>query len=384
MTFLAQKFMQRPFNSRGARSHAVRVLALAFSALECSALALLSACAPRPATTAAQDTEAAAARVIFYRPSQRAAMAAAQQGTTAQTKTTRGQAGNAAIFGDAMFSGSAPQATLATNARTSSTSNPTSDGNTPTDNAPLDSTWLVALLTISSDTPNAQEVAAIAANEARTRGGLPQVRVLERDGAWIVASAEFPRSAEGQARAELARVRELRSGDTQPFAAATLLAPSKRGETGSMPQFDLTALSTSLPPDVLYTLQVGIYQVGDATATPSDAELRDIRKAAEEAVRVLRADGAEAFYWHGPTRSTVTVGLFGERDVQRLVREGGKEITVAQRSERLAAAQAAFPQNLVNGMAIRVRVQGADTPDKAPSGRAGGFQPSFLIRLPER
>jgi hypothetical protein len=379
MTFLAQKFMQRPFNSRGARL-------LAISALVCFALAGLSACAPRAATTAAQDSEATAARVIFYRPSQRAAMAAAQQGTASQGRSTRGQAGNAAVFGDVMFSGSNPQPTLASDARSPSTSNSLlgTNDNAQLDNTPQDNTWLVALLTVSSDTPNSQEVAAIAANEARTRGGLPQVRVLERDGAWIVASAEFPRSAEDQARAELARVRELRLGDMQPFAAATLLAPSKRGEAGSMPQFDLTALSGSLPPDVLYTLQVGIYQVGDATATPSNAELRDIRKAAEEAVRVLRADGAEAFYWHGPARSTVTVGLFGERDVQRVVREGGKEITVAQRSERLAAAQAAFPQNLVNGMAIRVRVQGADTPDRAPSGRAGGFQPSFLIRLPER
>jgi hypothetical protein len=247
-----------------------------------------------------------------------------------------------------------------------------------------ENTWLVALLSIPSSTPNAPQLAAVALNEARTRGGVPNAFAVERANAWIIASAEFAQQDEALARAELARVRALRTADAQPFASASLLAPSKRGEAGSMPEFDLSVLTASLPPDILYTLQVGIYQVGDGVDTPSDSERRELRKAAEEAVRVLRKDGAEAYYWHGPTRSTVTVGLFGERDVQRTAREGGKEITIAQRSDRLAAAQAAYPQNLVNGMAIRVRVQGADTPDRAPTGRAGGFQPSFLIRLPER
>jgi hypothetical protein len=203
-----------------------------------------------------------------------------------------------------------------------------------------------------------------------------------RGSVWAVVTNEFDRQDEAAARAEFARVRELTIDGAKPFAAATLLAPAKRGDAGTLPQFDLGTVRARAQPGVEYTLQMGIYQIDDGSRAPTDAQLREIRQAAEMAVKTLRADGVEAFYWHGPSRSTVTVGLFGESDLQRTAREGGKEMVVPQRSDRLAAAQAAFPQNLVNGMAIRVKVQGADSPDRAPVGKAGGFQPSFLIRIP--
>lgn len=352
----------------------VSSLPLAFAVVGCSS----NANNRDNAEASAQTTDV---RVKFLRPSERAAIARAQSraSTPSRTPSANPGAGNASDVA-ALFGG--PNILGASASTTPRSASPLAPSNAQSQTA--DDAWAVVLFTLDAQTPGAAETAAIAATEVQNRGGISQARAVLRGDAWVVAAAEFPREQESQARAEYARIRDLTIDGTKPFAAATLLAPAKRGEAGTLPEFDLSTLRARITPGIEYTLQIGIYQVDDGAATPTDAQRKEIRTAAETAVKTLRADGVEAFYWHGPTRSTVTVGLFGERDLQRTVREAGKELVVPQRSEKLAAAQAAFPQNLVNGMAIRVRVQGADTPDKAPIGRAGGFQPSFLIRIPER
>jgi hypothetical protein len=362
MTTTSKKFKQS--------SSAARLLH-AGAALMC--VWVLQACGTtKPVAEASSTTEVV--RVRFLRPSERAAIANAEQ-RVSRTPRANPQSGGtsdiAALFGGPSIRNN--QATEAVGQSSASTAEPT-----------IEDSWLVVLLTIDAQSPGAAETAAIAAEEVRSQGGLSQARAVLRGDAWLVVAAEFSREQDEAAREEHTRIRSLKFDQAQPFAAATLLAPAKRGEAGTLPEFDLATLRGRIPAGVEYTLQIGIYQVDDGTEVPTEKQLKEIRAAAETAVKTLRADGVEAFYWHGPTRSTVTVGLFREADIQRTAREGGKEIVVPQRSEKLAAAQAAFPQNLVNGMAIRVRVQGADTPDRAPAGKAGGFQPSFLIRIPKQ
>ncbi|MEO0586130.1 MAG: hypothetical protein AAF078_00660 [Planctomycetota bacterium] len=72
------------------------------------------------------------------------------------------------------------------------------------------------------------------------------------------------------------------------------------------------------------------------------------RDAAESAARHLREDGAEAFFYHGPHRSMVLVGLF-TREVDFVTSKGSLGESVEGYGPRIKALQAQFPYNLLNG-----------------------------------
>ncbi len=80
------------------------------------------------------------------------------------------------------------------------------------------------------------------------------------------------------------------------------------------------------------------------------------------AVAAAPQDGELAFYYHGPTKSMVTVGLFGDRDY---------DPATDRRSDRLLQTQRRFPNNMLNGRTIIER-------------RIGGnrTQPSSLVMVP--
>ena len=102
-----------------------------------------------------------------------------------------------------------------------------------------------------------------------------------------------------------------------------------------------------------YTLQIGIYDedYGD-----------DYRRAAERAVTALREDGWEAFYWHGPVRSTVTVGVWDER-----LHEDDSPV-----AQQFQAVRREFPYNSLNGRTLVSR-----------RGDEQWNQPSFPVRIPQ-
>lgn len=113
-------------------------------------------------------------------------------------------------------------------------------------------------------------------------------------------------------------------------------------------QVDLTPLGDSTqaaaPRDPLdlkyyagyYTLQIGYYDqdYGD-----------DFRDAAAGAVRQLRTEGHRAFYYHGPNRSMICVGLFTDDDFDQdgPIRVYGPAMLDLQRQ---------FPHNLGNGRTV--------------------------------
>lgn len=96
----------------------------------------------------------------------------------------------------------------------------------------------------------------------------------------------------------------------------------------------------------------------------------DFRKAAEEAVRVLREDGIEAYYYHGPHRSLVTVGLFSQEDFEQAPTPAGFLVEVP--GPRIRQLQQQFPYSGANG---RQLIQ------KFPDGSSEPL-PSFLVRVP--
>lgn len=152
------------------------------------------------------------------------------------------------------------------------------------------------------------------------------------------------------AKSDLKHWRDLRARGL-PIDAA-LLVPVTPGE-GAHPEFNLTAA----PPGTHYTLQIGFY---DPAFGP------DFRKAAEKAAAILRSEGVQAFYYHGPNRSMITVGTFGDK---ALVSPDDKEYSYDVR-----ALQRRFPFNLGNGVTLR---------EKRPDGTLVN-QPSFLVHIPDR
>jgi len=82
-------------------------------------------------------------------------------------------------------------------------------------------------------------------------------------------------------------------------------------------------------------------------------------------VRVLREDGHEAYYYHGPYRSIIAIGVFDYN--QAFVRAG----TVDTYAPQIRELQKTFPYNLSNGVTLKQKINGQDI----------GEQKSSLIRV---
>ena len=84
----------------------------------------------------------------------------------------------------------------------------------------------------------------------------------------------------------------------------------------------------------------------------------------------MRREGEEAYYFHGPRRSMVTIGLFDETEYD--TKAPGKP----KQSKRLLDLRKAHPYNLVNGQGMRVKIKGQKG--------EGDISPSFLVNVPDK
>jgi hypothetical protein len=96
---------------------------------------------------------------------------------------------------------------------------------------------------------------------------------------------------------DMVLLKELADPDGLRYFLRARKVPFPSADVGR-PEWDLRRA------DGVYTLQVAVYFNTD--------KMRQRKKAAAEKTRQLRARGLEAYYYHGPTRSLVTVGSFGE------------------------------------------------------------------------
>ena len=94
-------------------------------------------------------------------------------------------------------------------------------------------------------------------------------------------------------------------------------------------------------------------------------DLDYFREYAEQAVRTLREEGHEAYYYHGPFRSIITIGVFTYD--QAFVSAGN----VDTYAPHIRDLQKVFPFNLGNGSTINQKENGKDI----------GEQKSSLIRV---
>jgi hypothetical protein len=182
----------------------------------------------------------------------------------------------------------------------------------------------------------------------REQAGLADLWYTEGSVASTVYAGRFRDPRDERAQAMLRHVRAAQLDGGRPFAQAKLVPLSGAG-TGEAVynELDLRNYRGSI------TLQVGFYDVNYGP---------NFRAAAEQAVATLRADGEEAYFYHGPNRSLITVGLFTRAEA--LVPNGQTEMY----SPAVKRLQERFPYNTMNGLTFERRENGV-----------GGVQESFLV-----
>lgn len=231
-----------------------------------------------------------------------------------------------------------------------------------------DSRWTIVLTKIDNSRPELVQQTIAALSQT-----FPGVRLTERDGGTFLTYGQYVDPSTPKARADLKRVHDytmtLGERTANPYAQAFIAPPSAESLAGSNAAYDLRNVRARFGDKALYTLQIAIYGRNDRTA-PSSEDLASFRRAAEQAVITLRRDGEQAFYYHGPSRSTVTVGVFYEEDHDSTT-------FPPLETEPLKAARARHPLNLLNGQGISQTVQ------DERGNKVRKPQPSFLVGIPK-
>jgi hypothetical protein len=234
------------------------------------------------------------------------------------------------------------------------------------------SSWSIVIAAFRGDDQDAQAAAGL--ERVRSDGGLKEAYLEKRGQAAVIAYGRYQDPASKQAKADLERIKGIEvvvnGGKQHPFAQAFITPPED--VPGSLPEFDLRNARKLSGEWVLYSLQIGVYSREDGKEATA-AERAEFRKAAEQAVVQLRREGDPAYYFHGPRRSMVTVGLFGKDDFDPQ--------TPGVESATLKALRSRYPYNLNNGMGTRRRVQWVN-PQSGAVAKKEKIEQSALVNVP--
>ncbi len=199
--------------------------------------------------------------------------------------------------------------------------------------------------------------------EDRIRDAKALLLRLQRESRWsdvwieprkdtaLVLRGRYPLPDVDDAQRTLQASRNLMLDGAQAFADAQIISlggPDPTAQTGAAHPHDVSQFVG------MYTLQIGFYD---------EAFGETFRKAAEEAAQVLRTEGEQAYYYHGPNRSLITLGLFTDDDFVM-------ENKATAYGPRMRALQERYPYNLANGVTLIETRQGVRTE-----------QPSFIVRV---
>lgn len=195
--------------------------------------------------------------------------------------------------------------------------------------------------------------------------------------ATVVAIGKFPDPSSSEALARLDKVRGIVVDGKKPYAGAFLAPPGELTNLGQRPEFNLARAKEQFGDRAVYSLQVAAYGrkdiIDEQKRSPTEEELKEARRAAEEAVASLRQQGELAFFYHGPRYSMVTIGVWNDGD---FAHKGDPQAGVAAHGENpdLTSLRKRFPNNLYNGAGVKVKskVEGEQ------------MQASFIVRIPER
>ncbi|MBS0192024.1 MAG: hypothetical protein U0573_04190 [Phycisphaerales bacterium] len=232
--------------------------------------------------------------------------------------------------------------------------------------SPADGKWTIAVLRLKG---TEQDAAAQTVLRTVRASGLPEAYLETRSDATLVAVGRFDSPTTPDAKAMLKRVKEMDVDGARPYMGAYFMPPPATSLKGSVPEWDLRNARANYGKQAEYTLQINIYTNPRGQATP--AEVKEFQAAAEEAVRTLRKDGVDAFYFHDQAGSTVTVGLFSQKDL-----DGAQSLSPGARTSPLSELQRKFPNGMVNGAGVKERsVDAQGRPVEV-------MRPSFIVRVP--
>ena len=192
---------------------------------------------------------------------------------------------------------------------------------------------------------------------------IPNVAVFKGESKTVVYRGPYIDSFTDDAQREFRQTKALEVNGKRAFPDAALMPLDAATRDASslsaeIAQFELNQFAG------FYTLQIGYYDKNYGS---------DYRKAAEQAVLSLRAEGEEAYFHHFPQQSTITIGIFEDRDVIRNTTQGedGTMRVSYSYSARVRELQNRFPNHLANGMTIIDRGSGQD----------GVNQRTMLVRI---
>lgn len=207
-------------------------------------------------------------------------------------------------------------------------------------------TWGVLLEQFSGEERHQQAQGLI--DRLRRQAAVIDAWAVDEPGVTSVYRGRFTDPSTDAARELLARTRRIQLGDETPFAHAMLSSPATRGGEGPVrDRLDLRQYPG------YHSLLVGFYD---------DAYDGDRREAAERRAHELREQEHEAYYYHGPNQSMVTVGLFSYDEAFVAVDNPRAAATqVDAYSDRVRHLQETFPHNQANGETLMVEdEQGAE------------------------
>lgn len=224
--------------------------------------------------------------------------------------------------------------------------------------------WTIVIVAFRGE--EADQLSRLALHKVQTEGNLPGAFIERRGEAVVIAYGQYESGDSARGVEELKRIQSMEVNGEKPFRDALLAPPVNGSNLGGMPQINLVQAKALYGEHALYTLQVGVYGRQDLLH-PTEEDLKEARKAAEQAAMKLRQEGELAFYYHGPRMSMVTVGVFDEVDFD-------PQVPTAQ-SSRLRDARKRFPYNLYNGAGIK---------ERRPGQAEARMQTSTLVAIPDK
>ena len=207
--------------------------------------------------------------------------------------------------------------------------------------------WAIQVMQFSGNTRHDQARDLI--QQLREESNLRDFWIEDIDNTATLYHGRFKLASDPGIGIALASVQQIQIDGVQPFIESQLVPLVGQGRAIADP-FDLRQFIG------YYSLQIGFYDA---------AYNGDFREAAEQAIRVLREDGHDAYYYHGPYRSILAIGVFSYE--QAFVRAGATDTYAPQIRE----LQKQFPYNLGNGSTIIQKKDGVNI----------GEQKSSLIRV---
>ncbi len=207
--------------------------------------------------------------------------------------------------------------------------------------------WAIQLIQLTGN--DRHDKARALLEQIRGQTSLAELWIEDLDNTASIYHGRFESASDPAIRPAMSKIAAIQIGEEKPFNDCQLVPLIGDGHVIADP-FDLRQFIG------YYSLQIGFYD---------QSFEGDFRAAAEQAVRVLREDGAEAYYYHGPYRSIIAIGVFS---YEQAFISAGTHDTYAPRIREL---QEQFPFNLGNGLTLIQKAGGRDI----------GEQKSSLIRV---